>query len=69
MTEKKLSPKHLTGINSDCEGIVPWYQAEVDMLIKSMADEMDKTIINLALKGGSYNADRCRNNRCHDGRS
>lgn len=50
MTEKKRPPKHPTGINSDCEGIIPWYQAEVDMLVKSMADETDKTIIDSVLK-------------------
>ena len=32
--------------------ITPWYQEEVDMLVKSMADAMDKTILDLILKGG-----------------
>lgn len=31
--------------------IIPWYQEEVDILVKSMSDEMDKMIIDLALKG------------------
>ena len=31
--------------------ITPWYQEEVDMLVKSMADAMDKTILDLILKG------------------
>lgn len=36
--------------------IIPWYQEEVDMLVKSMADETDKTIIDLvALKGETKN--------------
>ena len=51
MTEKKLPPKHQTGINSDCEGIIPWYQEEVYRLAKSMSDEMDKTVIDSASKG------------------
>jgi hypothetical protein len=52
MTNKeysRASPE--LGLPNVCEGITLWYQEEVDMLVKSMADAMDKTIIDLILKG------------------
>ena len=49
--------------------ITPWYQAEVDMLVKSMDDETDKTIIDSVLKENK-NGKQMRNNnkRCNKGK-
>lgn len=50
---KRLPPKHKVRTNPEfelpdvCEGIIPWYQAEVYGLAKHISDETDKMIIQM----------------------